>query len=73
MPLLKDESLQRTIPLYWQFNRAKGQAKVAIRDGKWKLLASTTQTGPYTGADLTQLEMEAIKNFGLKDFELYDL
>ncbi|MAI74375.1 MAG: arylsulfatase [Rhodopirellula sp.] len=73
LPLLNDEPLRRKKPLYWQFNRAKGLAKVAVRDGRWKLLASITQPGPSTGADLSQLEMQAIKNARLKDFELYDL
>ena len=73
VPLLKEEPLLRKKPLYWQFNRAKGLVKVAIRNGKWKLLASITQPGPNTGADLTQIEMQAIKNARLKDFELYDL
>ncbi len=73
LPLFKDEPLRRKKPLYWQFNRAKGAAKVAIRDGKWKLLASVTEPGPKTGADLTLQEMHDIKNARLKDFELYDL
>ncbi|MDB4749702.1 sulfatase-like hydrolase/transferase [Rubripirellula sp.] len=73
MPLLKGEPLKRKKPLYWQFNRAKGAAKVAVREGKWKLLASITEPGPATGADLTRGEMQGIKNARLKDFELYDL
>ena len=73
VPLFKGEPIERAKPLYWQFNRAKGTAKVAVRDGKWKLLASLTQPGPTTGADLTQLEMQGIKNAELKGFELYDL
>ena len=73
VPLFKGKPLERAKPLYWQFNRAKGKAKVAVRDGKWKLLASLTQPGPTTGADLTQLEMQGIKQAELKDFELYDL
>ncbi len=73
VPLFKGKPLERAKPLYWQFNRAKGKAKVAVRDGKWKLLASLTQPGPTTGADLTQLEMQGIKKAELKDFELYDL
>lgn len=73
VPLLKNKKLKRKRPLYWQFNRAKGAAKVALRDGKWKLLASITEPGPSTGADLTQQEMQGIKRSGLKDFTLYDL
>ena len=73
LPLFKNEPLRRKKPLYWQFNRAKGAAKVAVRDGKWKLLASITEPGPKNGADLTQQEMLAIKNARLENFELYDL
>jgi len=73
VPLLNGEPLKRKKPLYWQFNRAKGAAKVAVREGKWKLLASITEPGPETGADLTREEMQGIKNARLKDYELYDL
>jgi len=73
VPLLRNGALQRAKPLYWQFNRAKGDAKIAVRDGRWKLLATLTEPGPATGADLTQLEMQGIKTAQLKKFELYDL
>jgi len=73
VPLIKEGTLQRTKPLYWQFNRAKGKPKVALRKGRWKLLATLTQPGPATGADLTQQEMQGIKTAQLQDFELYDL
>ena len=72
-PMLQGKTFRRTKPLYWQFNRAKGAAKVALRDGRWKLLATLTQPGPKTGADLTKQEMLAIKTAELKEFELYDL
>ena len=70
LPMLKDQLLRRKKSLYWQFNRANGHAKVAIRDGRWKLLALITEPGPTNGGDLTQQEMWAIKNARLKDFEL---
>ena len=73
VPLIKNQTLRRAKPLYWQFNRAKGHAKVAVRDGRWKLLATLTEPGPATGADLTKLEMQGIKTARLQDFELYDL
>ena len=57
LPMLKDQLLRRKKSLYWQFNRAYGQVKVAIRDGRWKLLASITESGLTNGGDLTQQEM----------------
>lgn len=40
LPVFKGQTLNRTMPLYWQYNGAKfSHLKVAIRDGDWKLLA----------------------------------
>lgn len=70
LPMLKDQLLRRKKSLYWRFNLANGHAKVAIHDGRWKLLALIAEPGPTNGDDLTQQEMWAIKNARLKDFEL---
>ena len=39
LPALSGKPLNRKQPLYWQYNHALGEMKVAIRDGDWKLLA----------------------------------
>ena len=53
MPLLRGESIQRKTPLYWQYNRALGWAKVVMRDGDWKILADEK---------LAKFELYNIKN-----------
>ena len=39
LPLLRGEDFTRTKPLYWEYPRALGGMKFALRDGDWKLLA----------------------------------
>ncbi|MDA0833926.1 MAG: sulfatase-like hydrolase/transferase [Planctomycetota bacterium] len=46
--LLEDETFHREQPLYWQYDRAIGTPKVAVREGAWKLLAD---------AELNQFEL----------------
>ena len=46
VPLLRGENLSRSRPLYWQYNRALGAPKLAIRDGDWKLLADAETSAP---------------------------
>lgn len=70
---LRGENIVRSKPLYWQFNRAKGAPKVAIRDGKWKLLATLDTPEMKPSADITKKKMQLIKSAKLKDFELYNL
>lgn len=73
LPLLSGEPLQRMRPLYWQFNRAKSEAKVAIRDGDWKLVAGLTPPAPNAGGEIAETEMQQIKTAELTGFELYNL
>ncbi|MCC6487110.1 MAG: sulfatase-like hydrolase/transferase [Candidatus Hydrogenedentes bacterium] len=47
-PLLRGGSIQRERPLYWRYDRALSNAKVAMRQGDWKILA---------GASLDSLEL----------------
>jgi len=39
LPALSGKSVDRSVPLYWQYDRALSHPKVALRDGDWKLLA----------------------------------
>jgi arylsulfatase A len=39
VPLLDGKPIVRKVPLYWQFDRALGPWKVALRQGPHKLLA----------------------------------
>jgi len=40
LPALEGKPIARKQPLYWQYNNAIGQMKVAMRDGDWKILAN---------------------------------
>ncbi|QDV53768.1 sulfatase-like hydrolase/transferase [Gimesia fumaroli] len=73
LPLLKGEPLKRTKPLYWQFNRARNEPKVAIRDGEWKLLARLDIPSPKPSGSITAQELIDLKRAKLTGFELYHI
>jgi arylsulfatase A len=52
LPIFADKPIVRKQPLYWQYDRALGWAKLAMRDGDWKILAD---------AKLTKFELYNIK------------
>lgn len=57
-PVLEGRAMQRTKPLYWQYDRAIGGPwKVALRDGPWKLL-SDAKLQKFALYDLTRDESE---------------
>ncbi|MEQ9409198.1 MAG: sulfatase-like hydrolase/transferase [Fuerstiella sp.] len=73
VPLFSGKKLSRSRPLYWQFNRARSEAKVAIRDGQWKLVAGLDPAAPNRGGEIGPTEIRQIKTAKLIDFELHDL
>jgi arylsulfatase A len=73
LPILAGRPIRRETPLYWQFNWARSDPKVAMRIGDWKLLADLTGPDLKPGADLVPEEMRAIKEAELTGFELYNL
>ncbi len=38
-PIFNGKPIERPVPLYWQYDRALGDPKIAMRQGDWKLLA----------------------------------
>jgi arylsulfatase A len=44
VPLFTGKAIVRRTPLYWQYDRALGPWKVALRSGRWKLLADAKLT-----------------------------
>ena len=44
LPLLQGATVVRTRPLYWQYDRAIGENRIAVRDGDWKLLSNAHLT-----------------------------
>jgi len=73
LPALQGEAVDREKPLYWHFNAARGEPKVAMRDGDWKVLARLT--GPVTlpGGGIRATDQKALKTAELTGFELYNL
>ena len=65
--------IKRSKPLYWQFNRARGLAKVAVRDGQWKLASQLSSPWPVRNADITLEGIKHIKSAKLERFELYNV
>lgn len=73
LPVLSEGSINRTQPLYWQFNRSRSMPKVAVRDGRWKLVAGLTGKPLLPSGGIAEGEMETMKTAELTGFELYDL
>ena len=73
LPVLSGKPIQRHKPLYWHFNRAKSDAKVAIRDGDWKLVAGLDIADPKPGGGIPEAEIASIKKASLVDFQLFNL
>lgn len=44
LPLLEGRKIERSQPLYWEYDNALGWARIAVRDGDWKLLADGSMT-----------------------------
>ncbi len=73
LPVLDGQPITRTTPLYWQFNVARGPAKVAMRSGDWKILATLTGREIKPFGDIRPGDQRAIKTAELDTFELYNL
>ena len=76
LPLLANEPIRRTTPLYWHFHQSReieNRPKVAMRIGVWKILATLTgpRIEPY--ADIRATDQRVIKSAELDKFELYNL
>ncbi|QDU81433.1 Arylsulfatase [Polystyrenella longa] len=51
LPALAQQPIDRPHPLYWRYDRALSDPKIAIRDGEWKLLVR----GDYSEPELYHL------------------
>jgi arylsulfatase A len=73
LAVLDGKPIDRKQPLYWQFSFGATPPKVALRQGRWKLLAGISPMPPRTGASILPGQMDALKTAELTNFELYDL
>ncbi len=69
--LLNGRAIVRKQPLYWQYDKALGEMKFALRSGDWKLLASgdfgklelyNLKTDPQETADLANSRPDLVKS-----------
>lgn len=74
LPILEGKAVARTTPLYWHFNQASGDPKVAIRVGDWKLLATLDTPKPKRPVnDITEESEHEFKSANLGTYLLYNL
>jgi len=67
--------VQRKQPLFWCYYSALNKAKIAIRDGDWKLLASLKSADGKNikARSITESNRTLLKEAKLGDFELYKI
>lgn len=73
LPIFKGLPISRKSPLYWHFNRASGEAKVAMRSGDWKILATLDKPPQSRTNDITGADERDFKTAELAGFALYNL
>ena len=73
LPVLAGESLKRSAPLYWHFNRASSAMKIAVRVGDWKLLAALDKNPEARDNNITEQSEHDFKTAEPTTFELYNL
>ncbi len=73
LPVLEGKPVTRSTPLYWHFNRAFGDPRVALRAGDWKILATLDKIPAPRSNDITVEEEREFKETELATFVLYNL
>jgi len=73
LPILRGKPIKRKTPLYWQFNVARTEPKVALRIGDWKILATLTGPTIKPFGDIRPGDQKAIKTAKLDSFLLFNL
>ncbi|PQO48131.1 sulfatase [Blastopirellula marina] len=72
-PMFAGEMVEREKPLFWHYYRAFGEAKVAVRDGDWKLVALWDRGNVKPGSAYKTGDYQLITKANFTDFELYNL
>ncbi len=73
LPALKGKQIARKKPLVWAYYNAINEARVAMRHGKWKVLAKLNGGKLSKMPNVTRENLHAIQDATLTDIELYDL
>ena len=73
LPLLEGKPIARHTPLYWHFNLATSEPKVALRAGDWKILATLDRTPARRTNDISEEDERDFKQAELAAYSLYHL
>lgn len=71
--LLRGDTFLRQEPLFWVYFNALNEARVAMRDGQWKVLARLNGGDFPRLQNVTQERVKSIKAAQLTNFEIYDI
>ena len=73
LPLLDNEQLVRPKPLVWCYFNALNEARVAMRHGRWKVLAQLNGGNLPKMQNITNTTAQSVLEAQLTDFEIYDI
>ena len=73
LPALDGKPITRTKPLLWCYFNALNQARVAMRDGRWKVLARLNGGTFPKLQNVTTQWLAEIQRAQLTDFEIYNM
>lgn len=70
---IEGRPLERDKPLVWAYFNALNDARVAMRDGRWKVLAKLNGGGVAKLQNITTNSLPLVRDATLTDIEIYDL
>ena len=73
LPVLDSKEFERPKPLVWCYFNALNEARVAMRHGRWKVLAQLNGGKLPRMSNLTGQRVESVKKAQLTNFEIYDI
>ena len=73
LPVLEGAPVRREKPLVWAYYNAINEARVAMRDGKWKVLARLDGGKVRRYSNITTTTISHVRDAPLTDLEIYDV
>lgn len=73
LPLLADPAAQRPKPLFWIYYNAINEQRVAMRDGKWKVLAKLNHGQFPKLQNISDQNADQARQANLTDIQIFDV
>lgn len=73
LPALRGEPIARSSPLVWAYYNALNERRVAMRDGKWKVLAKLDGGKIPRMENITEQTRATVCDAALTDIQIFDL